>query len=161
MRAVTTSIAALRHAAGATAEGLIAAALIATLVMAFAPVYAPADWFAGDASAGARGPSLSVSTGDAAARSTGVLSVSGSGFTPSEGGQQVRLWVGYPDDYCSPDRSVCHGFYVNPWVEADGSFSMKFENALVQSGTGTVKASQYSQQTGKWRTVDTATYTVP
>ena len=78
----------------------------------------------------------------------GSLTVRGSGFTPSSGGQQVTLWVEYPDDYCV--GSTCHGFYYNPWVNADGTFSHTFDNAVLQAGSGGVEAIQYNARTDKW-----------
>jgi len=107
-------------------------------------------------------PTLEVSVGGAALRTTGsALTVSGKNFTPSAGGQQVYLWVGYPDDYCSADKSVCHGFYAYPWVEADGTFSVTYTNVLLQSGTGTVSASQWNTKNNKWVKVDSVSYTAP
>ena len=67
----------------------------------------------------------------------GSLAVRGSGFTPSSGGQQVMLWVEYPADYCA--GSTCHGFYYNPWVNDDGTFSHTFDNAILQAGEGGVE----------------------
>jgi hypothetical protein len=78
----------------------------------------------------------------------GSLTVRGSGFTPSSGGQQVTLWVEYPNDYC--DGSTCHGFYYNPWVNNDGTFSHTFDNAILQAGEGGVEAIQYNARTDKW-----------
>ena len=78
----------------------------------------------------------------------GSLAVRGSGFTPSSGGQQVILWVEYPDDYCS--GSTCHGFYYQPWVGNDGTFSHTFDNAILQAGEGGVEAVQYNARTDKW-----------
>jgi hypothetical protein len=108
-------------------------------------------------------PSLSVGCGSAclAANTLTVgsdLAVHGTGFTPSSGGQQVILWVGYPDNYCS--GSACHGFYADPWVADDGSFSVSFDNATLQAGTGTVKAIQYNARTDKWVNVASVSYTV-
>jgi hypothetical protein len=78
----------------------------------------------------------------------GSLTVRGSGFTPSSGGQQVILWVEYPDDYCGD--SACHGFYYQPAVGSDGTFSHSFDNALLQAGEGGVEAIQYNAKTDKW-----------
>jgi hypothetical protein len=90
-------------------------------------------------------------------RTGGSLTVHGKNFTPSNLGQQVMLWVGYPDDYCGPD--ACHGFYAYPNVAADGTFSETYDNVLLQAGTGTVKGIQYNNQRDKWITVAKATYT--
>jgi hypothetical protein len=87
-----------------------------------------------------------------------TLMVHGTGFTPSSGGQQVILWIGYPDDYCS--ASACHGFYADPSVGDDGAFSMSFDKATLQSGTGSVKAFQYNARSDKWVSVDSVNYTV-
>jgi hypothetical protein len=78
----------------------------------------------------------------------GSLAVRGTGFTPSSGGQQVMLWVEYPADYCA--GSTCHGFYYNPWVNDDGTFSHTFDSAILQAGTGGVEAIQYNARTDKW-----------
>jgi hypothetical protein len=78
----------------------------------------------------------------------GSLTVRGAGFTPSVGGQQVMLWVEYPDDYCGDGG--CHGFYYNPWVDADGTFTKTFDNAVLQAGEGGVEAIQYNARTDKW-----------
>jgi hypothetical protein len=76
------------------------------------------------------------------------LTVTGAGFTPSSLGQQVILWVEYPNDYCG--ALGCHGFYFNPWVNADGTFSTTLDNALLQAGEGGVEAIQYNARTDKW-----------
>jgi hypothetical protein len=108
-------------------------------------------------------PSLSVGCGSGCLAATSLtvgstLMVHGSGFTPSAGGQQVILWVGYPDGYCS--GGVCNGFYVDPWVASDGTFNMSFDNATLQAGTGDVKAIQYNARTDKWVNVALVDYTV-
>jgi len=108
-------------------------------------------------------PTLSVIT---AARTVGSgvggpLTISGEDFAPSSGGQMVILWVGYPDDYCAPDGSICHGFYAFPNVSDDGTFDMTFEDVTVTSGTGITSARQYSVRNDKWRTVATVEYIVP
>jgi hypothetical protein len=78
----------------------------------------------------------------------GSLTVRGAGFTPSSRGQQVMLWVEYPNDYC--EGSTCHGFYYNPWVNDDGTFSHTFDNAILQAGEGGVEGIQYNARTDKW-----------
>jgi hypothetical protein len=78
----------------------------------------------------------------------GSLTVRGSGFTPSSRGQQVMLWVEYPNDYCA--GSTCHGFYYNPWISDDGTFSHTFDNAILQAGEGGIEAIQYNARTDKW-----------
>ena len=78
----------------------------------------------------------------------GSLTVRGTGFTPSSGGQQVILWVEYPGDYCG--SLGCHGFYVDPSVGSDGSFTTSLDNALLKAGTGGVQAIQYNARTDKW-----------
>lgn len=97
----------------------------------------------------------------------GTLRVQGIGFIPSSGGQQVFLWIGYPDDYCVRDANgewvpgePCHGFYNNPVVADDGTFDSTFTNACLQSGTGRVAATQYNAKNDKWVEVDSETYTV-
>jgi hypothetical protein len=86
------------------------------------------------------------------------MTVTGWGFAPSAGGQQVILWVGYPDDYCVGEE--CHGFYADPWVNADGTFRVSFASALEQAGTGNVSATAYLVKQDKWRTVASLSYTV-
>jgi hypothetical protein len=78
----------------------------------------------------------------------GSLTVRGAGFTPSSGGQQVMLWVEYPNDYCG--EAGCHGFYYNPSVSNDGTFSHTFDNAILQAGEGGVEGIQYNARTDKW-----------
>jgi hypothetical protein len=142
-----------RHVAGAVSEGALIALLVVGLI-------------AGSAAAAGRKssePTLSVSTSSARTIDSGggALTVRGNSFTPSSGGQVLSLWVGYPDDYCAPDRSVCHGFYAHPWVNDDGSFDVTYADVLMQSGTGVVKAIQYNVRTDKWRTVAKENYTAP
>jgi hypothetical protein len=108
-------------------------------------------------------PTLSVGCGSGclAPTSLGVgstLAVHGTGFTPSAGGQQVILWIGYPNDYCS--GSICHGFYDQPRVDADGTFSASYESATLDQGIGTIKAIQYNARTDKWVNVASVSYTV-
>jgi hypothetical protein len=92
-------------------------------------------------------PSLSVGCGTSCVVG-GSLTVRGAGFTPSSGGQQVMLWVEYPNDYC--EGSTCHGFYYNPSVGDDGTFSHTFDNAVLQAGEGGVEGIQYNARTDKW-----------
>jgi hypothetical protein len=116
------------------------------------------------AAKGGGGTSPSVAVATVVSRSTGgtgSIHVSGAHFTPSAGGQQVILWVAYPDDYCSADFTVCHGFYSYPWVDADGSFSLTYDNVLMQSGTGSVSASQWNVKRGSWVQVANVSYTAP
>ena len=101
-------------------------------------------------------PDLSTSCA-AACRAGSTLSVRGQGFTPSAGGQQVILSVEYPGDYCGD--AGCHGFYYNPWVAADGSFTATFDN-LPGSGDGGVKARQWNVKRGKWMDVAYVDYTI-
>src|SRR4051812_13278969 len=70
----------------------------------------------GGTTSGAPTLTASFASSSAFAAASNALTVSGKGYTPSSGGQQVSLWVGYPNDYCASDFSVCHGFYYNPWV---------------------------------------------
>ena len=102
------------------------------------------------ASARRTSPHLTVACGSACTVG-GDLTVRGTGFTPSAGGQQVILWIEYPDDYCS--SSACHGFYYHPWVNVDGSFSKTFTDAILQAGSGGVEAIQYNARTDKWVSV--------
>ena len=53
MRIVSTAAATMRHSFGAVAEALLAAAIIAALLLALAPVYQPADFLAGTEQAAA------------------------------------------------------------------------------------------------------------
>jgi hypothetical protein len=108
-------------------------------------------------------PALTVSASGGVG---GTLTVSGVNFEPSSGGQMVILWIGYPDDYCAPQPAdpsepwACHGFYSDPIVADDGTFSVDFTNACLQAGTGKVSAIQYNVHNDKWLTVDTETYVV-
>lgn len=102
-------------------------------------------------------PSISVTTDGGVG---GTLRVTGVNFTPSAGGQQVFLWIGYPDDYCPDPSGPCHGFYDNPDVAGDGTFDVTFTDALLQAGTGRVAATQYNQKNDKWAEVDSESYTV-
>ena len=112
-------------------------------------------------------PTLMASCGTSACSAGGSLTVSGSGYPPSFGGQQIFLWVGYPNDYCAPQPSdptqtwYCHGIYVDPWVATDGTFSLTLTNVLWQSGTGSVVAYQYSAQKLNWVEVASTVYPVP
>ena len=92
-------------------------------------------------------PSLSVGCATSCVVG-GSLVVRGSGFTPSAGGQQVMLWVEYPNDYCV--GTTCHGFYYNPSIGDDGTFSHTFDNAILQAGEGGVEGIQYNARTDKW-----------
>jgi hypothetical protein len=103
-------------------------------------------------------PTLAVSCGASACTVGGSLTISGAGYTPSAGGQQVFLWVGYPGDYCG--SAGCHGIYYNPWVASDGTFRVTMDNVLQQAGTGYVNASQYQVKSDKWVEVAGDTYTV-
>lgn len=84
------------------------------------------------------------------------MTVRGAGFTPSAGGQQVIMWLGYPDDYCGVEG--CHGEYFNPWVNDDGTFNVRFSDALMCQGTGVVTAFQYAVKRDKWLQVAKVTY---
>ncbi len=133
---------------------LLAPALAALLVLGLA----------GPAVAKPVQPTISVSVSGGVG---GVLHVSGTGFTPSTPqSQEVILWIGYPNDYCAPQPTdplqpwQCHGFYNDPWVQADGTFSVDFTDALLQAGTGVVAATQYDQRSDHWRQVDSEPYTV-
>jgi hypothetical protein len=92
-------------------------------------------------------PSLNVTCGSSCVVG-GSLTVRGSGFTPSAGGQQVMLFVEYPNDYCV--GSTCHGFYYNPTVGDDGTFTHTFNDAVLQAGEGGVQGIQYNARTDKW-----------
>lgn len=108
------------------------------------------------AGAGRReGPTVTVRCGSDC-EVGGNLAVRGTGFTPSAGGQHLILWVGYPDDYCG--SAGCHGFYAYPWVESDGTFSVSYPDALLQPGTGKVKAIQYNARRDKWLNVADDSY---
>ncbi len=112
--------------------------------------------------AGTGQPSLALGCDPTGCAIGSSLTVSGANFTPSSGGQQVFLWVGYPNDYCAPSLpGPCHGFYANPWVNDDGTFSATFTDALLASGAGQVTATQYNVQRDKWEQVAAASYTVP
>ena len=103
-----------------------------------------------------RSPTVSVACDPAACAVGGSMTVSGVGFTPSAGGQQVIMWLGYPDDYCGTD--ACHGEYFNPWVSSDGRFSVTFSDALKVEGTGVVTAFQYAVKRDKWVQVAKVSY---
>lgn len=87
------------------------------------------------------------------------LLIEGTGFLPSAGGQMVILWVGYPDDYCVAD--VCHGFYAYPYVNDDGTFSVTYDNVVLQAGTGIVNAREYFSKPDQWKIVAETTYVAP
>jgi hypothetical protein len=103
-------------------------------------------------------PGVAVACDPAPCTVGGSITVTGWGYTPSSGGQQVILWVGYPNDYCGAD--ACHGFYVDPWVASDGTFSLSVSNATEQTGTGSVSAIAYMVKQDKWVTVASQAYTV-
>jgi len=103
-------------------------------------------------------PGVAVACDPAPCAVGGSITVTGWGYTPSSGGQQVILWVGYPNDYCGTDG--CHGFYADPWVADDGTFSVTFSNATEQAGTGQVSAIAYMAKQDKWVTVASTTYSV-
>jgi hypothetical protein len=103
-------------------------------------------------------PGVAVSCNPSPCAVGGSLTVTGWGYAPSAGGQQVILWVGYPNDYCGAD--ACHGFYSDPWVAADGTFSVTFAGALEQAGTGKVSTTAYMVKQDKWWTVASESYTV-
>jgi hypothetical protein len=129
-------------------------AATAVMVLGLAALMIP---FSGAAAASHKhDPGVTVSCGSGCAVG-GSMTVSGYGFTPSAGGQQVLVWIAYPNDYCS--GSTCHGFYFWPWVASDGTFSATFTNALLQAGAGGVDALQYNPKTNKWTNVASADYT--
>jgi hypothetical protein len=103
-------------------------------------------------------PTLTASCGASACTVGGSLTISGAGYTPSAGGQQVFLWVGYPGDYCG--SAGCHGIYYNPWVRSDGTFSVTLDNVLLEAGTGYVSAHEYLVKSDKWAEVAGDSYTV-
>jgi hypothetical protein len=121
--------------------GLLAMAIPMQLAAAAAPKSQPGLW----------------TSCAAVCRDGSSVTVRGHGFTPSAGGQQVFLWVEYPGDYCGD--AGCHGFYYNPWVESDGSFSVSFDN-LPGNGEGGVKATQWNAKRGKWLDVAYVDYTI-
>jgi hypothetical protein len=131
-------------------------AATAAMVVGLAAVIAPLQLIA--AASHKSDPGVSVACGSAPCTVGGSMTVTGWGFAPSEGGQQVILWVGYPNDYCGTD--ACHGFYADPWVTSDGTFSATFTNALEQPGTGKVNAIAYMVKQDKWWNVASASYTV-
>jgi hypothetical protein len=116
----------------------------------------------GHAATIANQPTLALSCDSSPCAVGGSLTVSGANFTPSSGGQQVFLWVGYPNDYCAPTLpGPCHGFYFHPWVNDDGTFSSTITDALLGVGSGQVTATQYNVRPDKWEQVASASYTVP
>jgi hypothetical protein len=126
------------------------------MVLGFGAVAVPLQFAA--AASHRHDPGLTVTCDPSPCAVGGSITVNGNGFTPSAGGQQVILWVGYPNDYCGANG--CHGFYVDPWVADDGSFSVSFSNATEQAGTGKVSATEYMVKQDKWWAVASATYTV-
>jgi hypothetical protein len=128
----------------------------AVMVIGLAVMIAPLQLIA--AASHKRDQGVAVSCDPAPCTVGGSMTVTGWGYAPSEGGQQVILWVGYANDYCGAD--ACHGFYSNPWVQADGTFTITFTNALEQAGTGTVSATAYMVKQDKWWTVASQSYTV-
>jgi len=160
MRAFSTATRGFGHAAGVVAEAALIVAVVAALLFAYTVATGePAG--TGDLLAGnTAGPTLSIAMpASAGSRSSAALTVNGRNFTPSNLGQQVILWVGYPDNYCG--SAGCHGFYAYPNVGDDGTFSVTYDNVVLQSGTGTVKGIQYNAKRDKWVTVDTVSYTAP
>jgi hypothetical protein len=131
-------------------------AATAVMVLGLAALIIP--FGATSAASHKRGPDLYVGCTTSTCTVGGSLTVRGEGFTPSAGGQQVILWVGYPNDYCGTDG--CHGFYFDPWVASDGTFSVTFNNATEQAGTGQVSATEYMVKQDKWWVVATANYVV-
>jgi len=81
----------------------------------------------------------------------GSMTVFGSGFVPSSGGQQVILYVEYPGE--------TSGEYLYPVVDDAGRFATTVDNALTEAGTGGVAAFQYSARTDKWSNVAYADFT--
>jgi len=98
----------------------------AVMVVGLAAVIAPLQLIAG--ASHKADPGVAVVCSPAPCTVGGSMTVTGWGYAPSAGGQQVILWVGYPNDYCGVD--ACHGVYANPWVASDGTFSVTFTNAL-------------------------------
>jgi hypothetical protein len=131
-------------------------AATAVMVIGLAAVIAPLQFIA--AASPKHDQGVAVACDPAPCAVAGSLTVTGWGYAPSAGGQQVFLWVGYPNDYCGVD--ACHGFYANPWVASDGTFSVTFTNALLQAGTGKVNAIAYMVKQDKWWTVASQSYTV-
>lgn len=131
-------------------------AATAVMVIGLAAIIAPLQLIA--ASSHHRDPGVAVACDPAPCAVGGSITVTGWGYAPSEGGQQVILWVGYPNDYCGAD--ACHGFYANPWVTSDGTFSVTFTTALEQAGTGKVNAIAYLVKQDKWWIVASQPYTV-
>jgi len=115
--------------------------------------------FVGTSAASRRhAPTLTISCGASTCNVGGSLTISGAGYTPSAGGQQVFLWVGYPGDYCG--SAGCHGVYYYPWVASDGTFRVTLDNVLPQRGAGYVDATQYQVKSDKWTEVAGDSYTV-
>jgi hypothetical protein len=128
-----------------------------TMLIGLAVIAAPLGMMAAAASH-KRDQGVAVSCDPAPCAVGGSMTVTGWGYAPSEGGQQVFLWVGYANDYCVGD--VCHGFYSDPWVNADGTFSATFSDALEQAGTGNVSTTAYLVKQDKWVTVASLSYAV-
>ena len=127
----------------------------ATAVMVIGAVALLLPFGAASAASPKTAPSLAVGCGTACVVG-GSLAVTGAGFTPSSGGQQVILWVEYPNDYCGV--LGCHGFYFYPWVNSDGTFSASIDNVVLQAGTGGVEAIQYNARSDKWVQVSYTDY---
>jgi hypothetical protein len=119
----------------------------ATAIMVIGAVVLILPLAAASAASPRTAPSLAVACNTSCVVG-GPLTVRGTGFIPSAGGQQVTLWVEYPNDYCG--SLGCHGFYYNPFVASDGTFSATFDNAVLQAGDGGVEAIQYNARTDKW-----------
>jgi hypothetical protein len=163
VRAATTVAALGRHTFIAVLQAVVIFAIVITLAVgaALATGIVPSADKALAARNNGSGPTLTVSVGAQArlAGGGGSLTVSGSKFIPSSGGQQVFLWIGYPNDWCSADYTACHGFYADPWVNDDGTFSVTYDNVLMQAGTGVVSAHQWNDKSHKWVKVASETYT--
>ncbi len=151
---------AARQAAGSVLEAALIVAVIAALLFAYTVATGQPAGTGRTLAGNTAGPTLTVAMpASAPTKSGGSLTVNGKNFTPSNLGQQVILWVAYPDDYCG--AVGCHGFYAYPTVKDDGSFSVTYDDVLVQAGTGSVKGIQYNARRDKWVTVATTSYTAP
>jgi hypothetical protein len=113
MRALSTAASVVRHSVGAVGEALLIAAIIAALLLALAPVYAPANFLSGTgvadaARGGNRGARLAAdlqpSCNPCALGTT--VHFNGSGFDASQGKAMLNIGGGWTSTRVAADGSV-------------------------------------------------------
>lgn len=147
MRPVTSTISAARHSLGAVAEALLVVAIVATLVVALAPVYGPAAWFAGSVDArGGKASSVTVIVPDGRFGGSVTGLVTGSGTT----------WV----DVVCTSSSGSGGMTTWARPDASGSFTVTLgPTPSWASGSASCQATAgYYAKNGRWRVLATTTF---